>query len=66
MDLHIAGRVALVCGSSSGMGLAVGRALADAGCRVVLNGRDAARLERAVADVRQRHLAAQVADAVGL
>ncbi|MDH3495495.1 MAG: SDR family oxidoreductase [Gemmatimonadota bacterium] len=59
MDLHIAGRVALVCGSSSGMGLAVGRALADAGCRVVLNGRDAARLERAVADVRQ-HVAREV------
>lgn len=59
MDLHIAGRVALVCGSSSGMGLAVGRALADAGCRVVLNGRDAARLAQAVADVRQ-HVAREV------
>jgi gluconate 5-dehydrogenase len=45
----IAGRTALVTGSSRGIGLALARGLAEAGCTVVLNGRDAGRLERAAA-----------------
>ncbi len=47
MDLGIAGRVALVCGSSSGLGRATASLLAEEGCRVALNGRDEDRLERA-------------------
>ena len=34
----LAGRTALVTGSTSGIGLAVARALAKAGARVMLNG----------------------------
>ncbi|MCX5371019.1 SDR family oxidoreductase [Streptomyces sp. NBC_00015] len=45
----ISGRTALVTGSSRGIGLALARGLAEAGCTVVLNGRDADRLERAAA-----------------
>ncbi|MEH0442983.1 MULTISPECIES: SDR family oxidoreductase [unclassified Streptomyces] len=45
----ITGRTALVTGSSRGIGLALARGLAEAGCTVVLNGRDAGRLERAAA-----------------
>ena len=41
--------VAVVTGSSRGIGLAVARALADAGASVVLNGRDRAALDGAVA-----------------
>lgn len=41
------GRIALVTGSSQGIGLALARGLAEAGSRVILNGRDAARLEAA-------------------
>jgi len=42
MDLGIAGRTALVLGGTRGLGLACARALAEAGVRVLLNGRDAA------------------------
>ena len=41
------GRLALVTGSSAGIGLALARGLAQAGARVILNGRDAAKLARA-------------------
>jgi gluconate 5-dehydrogenase len=41
------GRVALVTGSSTGIGLALARGLAQAGATVVLNGRDATRLAAA-------------------
>jgi len=40
----LSGRVALITGSSRGIGLAMARALAGAGARVVLNGRDAGAL----------------------
>jgi 3-oxoacyl-[acyl-carrier protein] reductase len=41
MDLGIAGRRAIVCGSSKGLGLACATALAEAGVEVVLNARSA-------------------------
>lgn len=43
----LSGRTALITGSSKGIGLALAQALASAGARVVLNARDAARLEAA-------------------
>jgi len=43
----LGGRRALVTGSGQGIGLALARGMADAGARVVLNGRDRAKLERA-------------------
>ncbi len=46
MDLGIAGRTAIVCASSRGLGRGCARALAQAGARVVLNGRDVERLAR--------------------
>ena len=46
-----AGRVALVTGANSGIGLETARALAGAGATVLLAGRSLARLEPAVADV---------------
>jgi 3-oxoacyl-[acyl-carrier protein] reductase len=45
MDLGIAGRKAIVCASSRGLGKGCARALAEAGCEVVVNGRDAKTLE---------------------
>ena len=43
----LTGRLALVTGSSKGIGLALARALAEAGAEIVLNARDAGRLEEA-------------------
>ena len=48
----LSGRVALITGSGRGIGLGIARGLAGAGARVVLNGRDAARLDAAVATLR--------------
>jgi NAD(P)-dependent dehydrogenase (short-subunit alcohol dehydrogenase family) len=52
MDLR--GAVAIVTGSSRGLGLALARELADQGCRVSMCARDGAELERARADVASR------------
>ena len=41
MDLGIAGRRAIVCASSRGLGRACAHRLAEAGCEVVVNGRNA-------------------------
>jgi 3-oxoacyl-[acyl-carrier protein] reductase len=51
MDLGIAGRKAIVCASSRGLGKACARALAEAGCEVVMNGRDEKTLQAAAADI---------------
>jgi 3-oxoacyl-[acyl-carrier protein] reductase len=55
VDLGIAGRVALVCGSSAGLGRAIADTLAAEGCRVAVNGRDEERLNHAVSILRQKH-----------
>ncbi|MES2099927.1 MAG: glucose 1-dehydrogenase [Pseudomonadota bacterium] len=52
------GRLALVTGSSGGIGLALARGLAQAGATVVLNGRDAAKLAQAVAQLGREGLVA--------
>ena len=52
MDLGIAGRKAIVCASSRGLGKGCARALAEAGCEVVVNGRDAKRLEATASELR--------------
>ena len=51
MDLGIDGRKAIVCASSRGLGRACAQALAAAGCEVVINGLDAARLEATAAEL---------------
>jgi 3-oxoacyl-[acyl-carrier protein] reductase len=52
MDLGIAGRKAIVCASSKGLGRACAEKLAEAGCEVVINGRDAKVLEATAAAIR--------------
>src|SRR6267378_4348331 len=53
MDLGIAGRKAIVCASSRGLGRACAFSLAQAGCQVTINGLDAKRLEATAAELRQ-------------
>ena len=53
MDLGIAGRKAIVCASSRGLGRACARYLAEAGCEVVVNGRDPKRLEATATELRK-------------
>ena len=52
MDLGINGRYAIVCASSQGLGKACAFELAKAGCTVVINGRDAAKLEAVAEEIR--------------
>jgi gluconate 5-dehydrogenase len=54
----LTGRVALVTGATSGIGLALARGLAEAGAIVVVNGRDDGRIEGTVEALRSDGLAA--------
>lgn len=49
MSNGLAGKTALVTGSTAGIGLAIAAALRDDGARVIVNGRTAARVDAAVA-----------------
>lgn len=54
------GRLALVTGSSAGIGFALARALGEAGAMVVLNGRNAEKLEQAASTLRGEGLTVHV------
>jgi len=65
------GRIALITGATQGLGLEIAAAMAEAGARVVLNGRDRKRLATAVGELRRRGIEAQalafdVADSKGV
>jgi 3-oxoacyl-[acyl-carrier protein] reductase len=53
MDLGIAGRKAIVCASSRGLGRACAHRLAEAGCEVVINGLDKDRLAATAAELHK-------------
>ena len=52
MDLQIKNKLALVSGSTAGIGYAIAEALAAEGARVIVNGRTAAAVEKAVAALK--------------
>ena len=65
MDLGIAGRRAIVCASSRGLGRGCAEALARAGCHVFVNGRTREAVEATVEDLRTAsgaHITGVVAD----
>jgi 3-oxoacyl-[acyl-carrier protein] reductase len=53
MDLGLAGKVAIVTGSSRGLGLASATALLQEGCLVAISGRSTERLAEAAAELRR-------------
>ena len=52
MDLGLKNKLALVTGSTAGIGFAIARGLLDEGARVVINGRTQQRLDEAVAKLK--------------
>ena len=58
MDLKLAGKVALITGSSRGIGLATARVFAAEGCRIMLSARSAEQLRNAEAALRDTGAAA--------
>ena len=65
MNLELQGKVALVTGSSKGIGLAIAQALRQEGCTVVLNGRDAGRLAVAAQRLGVSGIAGDVCEEAG-
>ncbi len=65
LSIDLSGQTALVTGSTRGIGLAIARALHQAGAAVAIHGRDAERARAVAADLGERAagVAADVADA---
>src|SRR5580692_8180562 len=54
MDLQLENKLALVSGSTAGIGLAIAKALAAEGARVIVNGRTEARVSEAIDYIRAK------------
>jgi NAD(P)-dependent dehydrogenase (short-subunit alcohol dehydrogenase family) len=52
MDLQLQGKLALVSGSTAGIGRAIAETLAREGARVIVNGRSSASVDKAVAEMK--------------
>ena len=60
MKIDLSGKLAIVSGSTGGIGLGISQSLAEAGATVVLIGRDTAKVEQALASIRQMVPSAQL------
>ena len=52
MNLQLESKLALVSGSTAGIGFAIAKSLADEGARVIINGRTETRVRQAIASIR--------------
>jgi len=64
MDLGLPGKLAVVTGSTAGIGYAIAAALAEEGARVVINGRTKDRVDSAVEKLRQANRGAEISGVV--
>jgi NAD(P)-dependent dehydrogenase (short-subunit alcohol dehydrogenase family) len=60
MNLGLQGKLAVVSGSTAGIGLAIAAALAAEGAKVVVNGRTQARVDAALKTIQQRVTGAEL------
>ncbi|WP_095139696.1 SDR family NAD(P)-dependent oxidoreductase [Pseudomonas sp. Irchel s3a10] len=60
MKIDLSGKLAIVSGSTGGIGLGISQSLADAGATVVVIGRETAKVEQALASIRQNVPGAQL------
>jgi len=60
VDLQLKDKLALVTGSTAGIGLAIGSSLAGEGATVIINGRSGRRVDDAIATIRQKHPQAEL------
>src|SRR5580692_7000687 len=60
VDLKVTGKVALVTGSTAGIGLAIARSLALEGAHVYVNGRTQERVDAAIAEIKSHATVAEV------
>lgn len=60
MDLQLSDKLALVTGSTAGIGLSIASALAAEGARVIVNGRTASRVEAAMQRIQESVTGAKV------
>ena len=60
MKIDLSGKLAIVSGSTGGIGLGISLSLAEAGATVVVIGREAAKVEQALASIRQQVPGAQL------
>jgi NAD(P)-dependent dehydrogenase (short-subunit alcohol dehydrogenase family) len=63
MDLQLSGKLALVTGSTAGIGFAIAKMLAGEGARVIVNGRTETRVTDAVRQILEAHPKAQLESA---
>lgn len=54
MDLNLSGKRALVTGSSSGIGAAIAKALAEEGASVIVHGRNAERADKVTSAIKEK------------
>lgn len=57
----LTGKTALVTGSSQGIGYALAEGLGNAGARIVLNGRDRSKLDKAAENLKQKNIDISIA-----
>lgn len=65
MKIDLTGKLAIVTGSTRGIGFAIAEGLATTGARVVVNGRTEAQVAEAVSRIKARHAGAEVTGFVG-